>query len=124
MLRDLGVWQDSKLTMHDNISRTPSSCFFHLPRLCQLRGVVCRSIMQRLVSALVLSRLDYCNAALSGLPSTTLNPLRRVLNAAVRLVADLGPRDHVTEQTKKLHWLPIKYRINFKLSLMMHAIRS
>ena len=39
----------------------------------------------------------------------------------VCLVAGLGPRDHVTEQMKKLHWLPIKYRINFKLCLMMHA---
>ena len=77
--------------------------------------------MQRLVSALVLSRLDYCNAVLSELPSTTLDWLRRVLNAAICLVAGLGPRDHVTEQMKKLYWLPIKYRINFKLCLMMHA---
>ena len=52
---------------------------------------------------------------LSGLPSTTLDSLRRVLNASVRLVAGLGPRDHVTEQMKELHWLPIK------LCLMMHA---
>ena len=53
--------------------------------------------------------------------STTLDPLRRILNAAVHLVAGFGPRDHMTEQMKKLHWLPIKYRINFKLCLMMHA---
>ena len=100
--------------MHDHISKTASSCFFHLRRLRQLRGVICRSTMQRLVSALVLSRLDYCNAVLSGLPSTTLDPLRRVFNAAVRLVAGLGPRDQVTEQMKELHWLPIKNRINIK----------
>ena len=107
--------------MRDYISRTASSCFFHLRQLRQLRGVVYCSTMQRLVSAIVLSRLDYCNAVLSGLPSTTLDPLRRVINAAVRLVAVLGPRDHVTDQMKKPHWLPIKYRINFKLCLMMHA---
>ena len=58
---------------------------------------------------------------LSELSSTTLDPFRRVLNAAIRLVAGLGTRDHMTEQMKKLHWLPIKYRINFKLCLMMHA---
>ena len=121
MVRDLGVWLDSELTMHDHISRTASSCFFHLRRMRQLRGVVCCSTMQRLVSALVLSRPDYCNAVLCGLPSTTLDPLRRVLNAEIHLIAGLGPRDHVTEQMKKLHWLPIKYRMNFKLCLMMHA---
>ena len=94
---------------------------FHLRRLRQLRGVVCCSTMQRLISALVVSRLDYSNAMLSGLPSTTLDPLRRVLNAVICLVAGLGPRDHVTEQVKKLLWLPIKDRINFKLCLMQHA---
>ena len=77
--------------------------------------------MQRLVSVLVLSRLDYCNAVLSGLPSATLDPLLRVFNAAVCLVAGRVPRNHVTKQMKELHWLPIIYRINFKLCLMMHA---
>ena len=78
-------------------------------------------LSQRFVSVLVFARLDYCNAVLGGLPSTILDPLRRILNAAVRLVADLGFRNHVSEQIKKLNWLPIRYRINFKLCLMMHA---
>ena len=98
----MSVWLDSELTMHDHNSRTASSCFFHLRRLRQLRGVFCRFIMQRLVSALVLSRLNYCNAMLSGLPSMTLDSLQQVLNAAVCLVTGLGPlesvpRDHTDE---------------------------
>ena len=112
---------NSSSCVHDHISRTESSCFFHLRLLCQLRGVVCRSTMQQPVSALVWSSLDDCNAVLSGLPSTTLIPLRRVLNAAIRLVANLGPRDHMSIQMKELHLLPMKYRINFILCLMMHA---
>ena len=122
VVQDLGIWLDSELTMHDHISRIACSCFFRLHQLFQLRVVVCHSTMQRLISALVLSRLNYCDAVLSGLPSTTLDPLQWVLNAAVHLVAGLGPRDHVTEQMKELHWLAIKYRINFKLCLMMHAV--
>ena len=50
----------------------------------------------RLVPALIISRLDYCNAILANLPASTLAPLQRVLNAAARLVMNLGPRDHVT----------------------------
>ena len=107
--------------VHDHISRTESSCFFHLRLLSQLRGVVCRSTMQQPVSALVWSSLDYCNSVLSELPSTTLNPLRRVLNAAIRLVANLGPRDHMSIEMKELHLLPMKYRINFNFCLIMHA---
>ena len=77
--------------------------------------------MQRLVSALVSSRFDYYIAMLAEIPSMILAPLRRVLSAAFGLVAGLGPRVDVTEQIKELHWLPIRYRINFKLCLMMHA---
>ena len=70
-------------------------------------------------ASIIKTGLLQCGAVWT--PSTTLDPLRRVLNAAVRLVAGLGPRDNVTEQMKKLHWLAIKYRITFKLCLMMHA---
>ena len=84
---------------------------------------MCSDLFQRLVSALVLSRLDYCNEVLSGFPSMTLDPLQRIFNAAVRLVAGLGPRDHVAEQMKELHWfLPIKYRINFTCLIIRAAV--
>ena len=107
--------------MSNRISRISSSCFFHLRRLHQLHDVVCCSTTQRLVSAVVLPRLDYCNAMLAGSPSTTLNPLRRILSASVRRIADIGPRDHVTEQMMERCWLPISYRIKFMFCLTMHS---
>ena len=110
--------------MHDHILRTSSTCFYHLRRLRQLRGVISLMAMQRFVSMFVLSKLDYCNAVLSGLPSSSLASLQRVLYAAVRLVTDLGPRDHITGTMMKLHWLPIQHRVKFKLCLMMHAAVS
>jgi hypothetical protein len=45
------------------------------------------------VSALVLTGIDYCNAVLAGLPTDTLRPLQRVINAVVCLVLDLSLRD-------------------------------
>jgi len=56
--------------------------FFHLRRLRSLRRQLGQNVTARLVSALVLSRLDYCNVILVGLPQTTLSLLQRVLNAA------------------------------------------
>ena len=70
---------------------------------------------------LVLSRLDYCNAVLAGLPATTL--AQRVLHAAARLVLNLRPRDHVTPALRELHWLPVSRRIEFKLCLLVHKIQ-
>ena len=68
--------------------------------------------------ALVLLRLDYCNAVLAGLPATTLAPLQRVLHAAARLVVNLRPREHVTSALLELHWLSVPRRI--KLCLLLH----
>ena len=68
----------------------------------------------------MLSRLDYCNAILVGLPQTTLSSLQRVLHAAARMVLNLRPCDHVTPALLELHWLPIGERIDFKLCLLVH----
>ena len=77
--------------------------------------------MQRHVLAFILSRSDYCNSVLAGLPAATLAPMQRVMNAAVRLVAGLHMHDHVTPAMRSLHWLPIKFRIRYKLYILMHA---
>jgi len=61
----------------------------------------------------ILSRLDYCNAVLAGLPKSTIVPLQRAQNAAARLVTGTGPRDHVTSVLQQLHWLPVKHRITY-----------
>jgi len=68
----------------------------------------------------VLSRLDYCNAVLAGIPASTLAPFQRVLHAAKRIVLDLKPRDRVTPARRELHWLPVAERIQYKLCLLLH----
>src|SRR6218665_985452 len=73
-------------------------------------------------SSLVISRLDYCNSVLSGLPSSTLQPLSSVLHTAARLIKDLSPRDHITRTLKQLHWLPICARIAFTPSSCITSI--
>ena len=56
----------------------------------------------------------------AGFNHFTISLLQCIVNAATRLVYGLWPRDHVTDATIELHWLPIRARINFKLCLLVH----
>ncbi len=69
---------------------------------------------QLLVQALVLSRLDYCNALLAGVPANSIKPLQLIQNATARLIFNEPKRTHVTPLFINLHWLPIAARIKFK----------
>jgi len=72
--------------------------------------------------SLVISRTDYCNSVLVGLAASTLAPLQRVQNAAARLILGLSRPSHSTPALKQLHWLPIKFRITFKVATLMYNI--
>jgi len=122
VVRDLGVLIDSELTLQKHVSRLASSCFYQLRRLRQVRNRVSQAVLKQLVHSFVISRLDYCNSVLAGLPNYLISQLQRVQNAAARLVLGLRPSDHVTPGLKKLHWLPIQQRIKFKICVMMHSV--
>ena len=120
VVRDLGVFLNSELTMWQHMGKVASLCYYHLRRLKKVCRILGLTITSRLVSAFVTSRLDYCKALLAGVPQSTIAQLQRVQNAAIRLVSNLRPRDKVSASLREFYWLLIRYRINYKLCLMMH----
>ena len=124
VVRNLGVLLDHKLTMVNHVSSVTKACYFHLRRIRQVRRCLNEHCLRLLVQALVLSRLDYCNSVLAGLPQSTLQPLTSILHSAARLIKDLRPCDHITPSIRQLHWLPIQARITFKICLLMFNIYS
>ncbi len=66
--RNLGVVIDDQLSFTDHIATTAQSCRFALYNIRKIRPFLSEQAAQLLVQALVLSRLDYCNALLAGLP--------------------------------------------------------
>ena len=121
-IRNLGVILDSSLLMNLHISAVARSCFFHLRRIRQIKGALNKHCVRILVQALVISRLDYCNVVLAGLPMTALHPLTAVLHAAARLIGGISRRDHITPLLRQLHWLPLPERVTLKLCLLVYNI--
>ncbi len=95
-VRNLGVIFDDQLTFKEHIAKTARSCRFALHSIRKIRPFLTEHAAQLLVQALVISRLDNCNALLAGLPSNTIKPLQIIQNAASRLVFNEPKRAHVT----------------------------
>ena len=94
VVRDLGVYMDSELTMKEHVAKIAAACFYDIRRLRQVRRRMARKSHSSW-PVLIMPRLDYCNSVLAGLPTSTLQPLQRVQNAAARLVFGLSRSDHV-----------------------------
>ncbi len=117
---NLGVIFDDQLTFKEHIAKTTRSCRFVLHNIRKIRPFLTQHTAQLLVQALVISRLDYCNALLAGLPSNTVKPLQMIQNAAARLVFSEPKRAHVTPLFISLYWLTVAARIKFKTLMLAH----
>ncbi len=76
--------------------KTARSCRFALHNIRKIRPFLTQHAAQLFVQALVISRLDYCNALLAGLPSCTIKPLHMIQNATARLVFSEPKKAHVS----------------------------
>ncbi len=118
--RNLGVIFDDQLTFKEHIAKTARSCRFALHNIRKIRPFLTEHAAQLLVQALVISRLDYCNALLAGLPSNSIKPLQMIQNVAARLVFNEPKRAHVTPLFISLHWLPVAALIKFKTLMLAY----
>ena len=119
-VKNLGCWFDSKLDMVTHINKIWSTSFLHLHNIRCIRKFLSVESTKLLVHALVINRIDYFNSLLYGLPQTQLVKLQRVQNAAARLICKVSRFDHITPVLFSLHWLPVNYRITFKVLLVTY----
>ena len=89
--------------MRSHVTKTVSACFAVLRQLQSVRRSVPKSVFQSLVTSLVLTRLDYGNATLAGVPLYLLKQLQSVMNSATRLVFSSSRYHHVSPLLRQLH---------------------
>lgn len=106
--------------MEKHINNTRRTALYHLRKIARVRKFLTRPAACQLISALVLSHIDYGNSLLAGLPAKSLHPLKKVQNAAARVITGARMRDLMTPHLRDLHWLPVPYRIDFKIAVITY----
>jgi len=118
-IKILGVTLDSSLTMDPHTKALSKSCFYYLRSFKQIRCSMDYPMAVSVASALVSSRLDYANSVLVGCPQQHTARPQRAQHALTRVVTRQSTRfSPLTsiDLLEKLHWLPIDWRIRFKLA--------
>ena len=124
-VRDIGVFLDSGMDMSAQVSRMCQSAYFQLHNIAKIRHCLTVNACKTIVHALVTSKLDYGNAVLFGINERLINKLQITQNSAARLIMRQRRRDHITPVLIALHWLPIRYRILYKvLVLTFQAVHN
>ena len=101
--------------MTAHISSVIKSCYCHLRSQGKHRPFLVQETANAITVSLIMSRLDYCNSALGGLPANQLNHLQKIQNAAACIVTRTKSREHITPVLQSLHWLPITKQIEYKI---------
>jgi len=85
-MKVLGVILDRCLMFHKHVSMVARSCNYHAQAIRHIRHVLTTELAQMLACSLILSKIDYCNAVLHGVPSATIQKLQQVQNNAPQIV--------------------------------------
>ena len=118
----LGVKIGNNLDLTPFINKKIQACCFHLRNLINIKDNLPFKTKIIMVTNVIISKLDYCNAILSCCSKTAIKPLQVILNRAIRFIFGINKRTHITPYQKKLHILPIIFRIKFKLCLIAYRI--
>ena len=114
---------DRHMAMSAQVRQVVRTAYHHLRNIRLVRGMLTVASTKQLVQALVISRLDYCNSLLMGLPDSLIHLLDMVQHRAARLHRDSGDQS-VTGLMKDLHWLPVESRIEFKVLVLVYKYQN
>jgi hypothetical protein len=122
--RNLGVLFDNHLSLNSQITALSQSCFYHIRDLRRIRDSLDFKTASTIATALVHSKLDYCNSLYHNLPAYEIQRLQYIQNSLARAVCRKSKYDHISPTLKALHWLKIAERIEYKLaSLTYNALQ-
>ena len=122
-VKDLGVVFDSGMTMDGHISPVCRSVGFYIRNVGKIRRYLTSEACEWVFHALVTCRLDLNNALLMGLRQRLVTRIQRCQNIAARIVT-CQKTSHITPILMELHWLPVEFRVQYKVLFMFSALNG
>ena len=119
-IKSLGVRLDMNLTFNKNVDEI---CKYHSRALRNIRGNLNTDRAKEIACAIGFSRLDLPRNS-TGHICGNIKKLQRAQNTPARLVVGSRRKEHITPVLKKLHWLPVRKRITFKIATLTHKVRT
>ena len=119
-VKDLGVYLDEQLSFDGHISIIKRDGYRMLRNIRKRRFLFDENQIKLLVNSLTICRVDYCNSLFYGISEKCLRELQLLQNAAAKTVFGLYKHDHMGVILSTLHWLPLKFRIHYKLVLLVY----
>jgi len=120
----LGVTIDSLLSFDKHVTNVVRGCNYHLRSLRHIRPLITSEVAKIVACSMVFSRLDYCNALLYDTTDKNVKKLQTVQNDLARVVLQANRQTSAKQSLRTLHWLPIKYRIDYKIAVTVYKLRQ
>ena len=117
------------MSFSDQINSVSKSCHFHISRHPSNSSSSssfyshssCKfTCLQPNLTTAIHFTLASSSSSFFFISQANLNKLQRIQNSLARVITYTSKYQHITPILKKLHWLPIKQRINYKLCLLTY----
>ena len=118
--RNLGVLFDSSCSLNQHVNKLCKALNYSIFNIGKIRKYLDTSTAEIIVNSLVTSKMDYCNSLLYGINEYQLDQIQRCQNNAARIISLSRKYDHITPTLRNLHWLPVRYRIIYKILVIAH----
>jgi len=103
-----------------HVTAVVTARFAALRQIRSVRRSLSRHALLTLVRALIVSKVDYCNSVLAGIPGQLQDRLQSVLNAATLLVFSARRSERITPLLRELHWLRDPERVTLQLCVLAY----
>ena len=108
------------MSMEKQVKSVTRSAYHKLHTTSRIRYLI-EDVTRTLVISIVTFRLEYCISLPYGLHDILLKKLQKVQNTSAGIINRIPYQNHITLMLKELHWLSIKYHMEYKLLLITYT---